>query len=191
MFISEQEFNKEVVNFLRDKIAKEGLDGLRVVGGYDSSSSDNYLLRDFTFNKTNNNWYLYGGFQEIDVILYKETIPREQLLGSFVKTTGVGVRGDIIVPSTIIELKKASRRETSKLSNFPSHDAIAANVIAGDIKKLFPRVKAMFLFDNFEGISLPFENISFRRMLYNFDGIYLNWEKDKEEFWNVIKAYSV
>lgn len=191
MFTSEQEFNKEVVNFLTDKIVEERLDGLQVVGGYDSGASDNYLLRDFTFNKTNSDWYLYGGFQEIDVVLYKETIPREQLLGSFIKSTGVGVRGHIIVPSVIIELKKASRRKTSKLSNLPSHDAIAANVIAGDIKKLFPKVKAMFIFDNFEGVSSTFENVSFRRMLYNFDDIYLNWEKDKEEVWKVIKAYLV
>ncbi|MEK7502184.1 MAG: hypothetical protein AAB609_01525 [Patescibacteria group bacterium] len=188
MFTTEQEFNKEVVNFLRKKITEEGLASIRVVGGYDSGASDNYLLRDFTFNKTDNSWYLYGGFQEIDVILYKETIPREQLLGSFVKSTGVGVRGNIIVPSVIIELKKASRRKTSKLSSFPSHDAIATNVIAGDVKKLFPRVKAMFLFDNFEGVPSTFKNISFNRMLYNFDGIYLDWKNDKERIWKVIKG---
>ena len=56
MFTSEQEFNQEVVRFLRKKIAKEGRVSVQVVGGYDSGASDNYLLRDFTFNKTNNSW---------------------------------------------------------------------------------------------------------------------------------------
>jgi len=120
---------------------------------------------------------------------YKETIPRGKLIGDFVKTTGVAIRGDIIIPLIIMELKKAKRRNTSKLSNFPSHDAISANVISNDIKKLFPQVKSLFVFDNFEGLSKAEESISFRRMLYNFDYICLNWEKEKENVWSNVKKW--
>ena len=190
IFTSEQDFNREVVRFLRKKLEEAGNEAIKVVGGYESDSSDNYILRDFTFFKERNSkWSLYGGAQEIDVIIYKETIAKNELFNGIIKTTGVGIRGSIIIPTIIIELKKATKRPTSELSSFASHDAIASNQIAGDIKRLFPRVKAMFFYDNFEGISLADESISFRRMLYNFDDICLNWEKEKENIWNEIRRW--
>ncbi|HBB76374.1 MAG: hypothetical protein A2186_01565 [Candidatus Levybacteria bacterium RIFOXYA1_FULL_41_10] len=190
IFATEQEFNREVVRFLREKLKSIDNKTIKVIGGYESDASDNYILRDFSFFKTKDGeWKLYGGAQEIDVIIYEQTIPREKLIGDFVKTTGVMVRGNIIVPAIIMELKKATRRTTSKLSNFPSHDAISANVISGDIKRLFPKVKAMFAFDNFEGHSKAEESISFRRMLYHFDYICLNWENEKENMWSDIRNW--
>lgn len=177
-FKNEQEFNREVVKFLRDKLKKEKIEGIYIVGGYDRDATDNYLLRDFTFLKANGQWYLYGGAQEIDVIIYKETIDKNRIFNNSIKTTGTGIRGNIIVPLVIMELK---------LSKFSSHDAISSNVIAGDIKRLFPRVKAMFIYDNFEGLSSPEMNISFRRMLFNFNHICLSWEQEKEDIWQELK----
>jgi len=190
IFSTEQEFNREVVRYLREKLKGINNKTVKVIGGYESDASDNYILRDFTFFKERDGgWRLYGGAQEIDVVIYNETITRNKLIGDFVKTTGTALRGNIIVPSVIIELKKATRRSKSKLSNFPSHDAISANVIAGDIKRLFPRVRAIFAFDNFEGYSKAEESISFRRMLHDFDDICLNWENEKEDIWAEISRW--
>lgn len=188
-FANEQEFNREVVRFLRKKLEDNDTENVNVVGGYDTNASNNFLLRDFVFFKKGGEWNLYCGAQEMDVIVYKEVIGKNNLFNNFIKTTGTGVRGDIIVPLVIMELKKATRRQLSKLSNFPSHDAISSNVITGDVKRLFPKVKAMFLFDNFEGHSSSEESISFRRMLYNFDYICLNWEQEKENIWQEIKSW--
>jgi hypothetical protein len=191
VFVSEQDFNREVVRFLREKLEKIGNKNIKVVGGYESDVSDNYILRDFTFFKEKDGeWKLYGGAQEIDVVIYRETILAKNL-GSFIKTTGTGIRGNIIIPSVVIELKKTKIRSKSKpsKSSFQSHDAISANVIAHDIKRLFPRVKAIFTFDNFEGYSKVEESISFRRMLYDFDYICLNWEKEKEGIWTGISKW--
>lgn len=189
-YTTEQEFNREVVRFLREELKITNNKNIKVVGGYESNASDNYILRDFSFfREQDGKWSLYGGLQEIDVIIYKETINKKWLFNGFIKTTGVGLRGNIIIPSVIIELKKATKRSSSKISNFGSHDAIASNIIAGDIKRLFPEVKSMFLYDNFEGLSKPDESISFRRMLYNFDYIGLNWEKEKYNIWNYIKTW--
>lgn len=189
IFASEQDFNREVVRFLKEKLEEMGNKTIKIVGGYESDASDNYILRDFIFFKEKDgDWRLYGGAQEIDVVIFKETIPAKNL-GSFIKTTGTGIRGNVIIPSVIIELKKTKRRSTSKLSNFPSHDAISANVIARDIKRLFPRVRTIFAFDNFEGYSRAEESISFRRMLYDFDYICLNWEKEKGEIWAEISRW--
>ncbi|KKR76876.1 MAG: hypothetical protein UU21_C0002G0007 [Candidatus Levybacteria bacterium GW2011_GWA2_40_8] len=184
-FASEQDFNREVVRFLKEKLKEIDNKTVKVVGGYESDASDNYILRDFTFFKEKNGeWRLYGGAQEIDVVIYRETIPAGNL-GSFIKTTGTGIRGNIIIPSVIIELKKTKTRSKNKpsSSNFQSHDAISANVIARDVKRLFPRVRAVFAYDNFEGYSKAEESISFRRMLYDFDYICLNWENEKEDIW--------
>src|SRR3990167_10851420 len=100
IFSTEQEFNREVVRYLREKLKGINNKTVKVIGGYESDSSDNYILRDFTFFKERNSkWSLYGGAQEIDVIIYKETIAKNELFNGIIKTTGVGIRGSIIIPT--------------------------------------------------------------------------------------------
>lgn len=188
-FTSELDFNVAVLEYLQFRLTEQNLPE-KVIGGYDSDSSDNYILRDFSFSKDGKgDWRLFGGCQEIDVVIYEDIVSKMQFMGPRFATTGTGLRGDIIIPKVIIELKKASTRTPGGQSNFPSHDAIASNQIAMDIKRLYPGVMALFVFDHFEGIKKPEENISFQRMLYAFDDIILNWDAEKKEVWKKLNFH--
>lgn len=58
-FTTEQDFNKEVISFLRQKFYELRNKDFEVRGSYESDASDNYIIRDFTFlKKTENGIYM-------------------------------------------------------------------------------------------------------------------------------------
>ena len=163
--MTEAEFTKRVLIFFQRRLSKSNLP-VKV-------ERNNFILRDFTFSKNKDGkWQLLCGTQEQDIIFYKDVIPREKFLGRLGKTSGAGLRKDLIIPLALCELKVGSLN---------THSMIVANKIAQDIKTIFPHCISLFIVSS--NIKRRLGPETALRQAKNFDGVYLEWEKDKEAIW--------
>lgn len=163
--MTEAEFTKRVLNFFQKKIEKTNLP-IKV-------ERNNYILRDFTFSRNKKGeWQLLCGTQEQDIIFYKDTIPRKVFLGEIGKTSGTGLRGDLIIPLALCELK---------VGTLNTHGMIVAGKIAQDVKSIFPHCISFFIVSS--NIKRKLGPETALRQAKSFDGVYLNWEKEKKTIW--------
>ena len=171
--MTEAEFTKKVLDFFQKKLKGSNLP-IEV-------ESNNYILRDFTFGKNEKGtWELFCGTQEQDIIFYKDTILRENFIGGLNKIsrlnrvglTGTGLRKDLIIPLALCELK---------VGTLNTHGIMVASQIALDIKDIFPHCISLFIVSS--NIKRRLGAITVLRHGKGFDGVYLNWEKEKGIVW--------
>jgi len=163
--MTEDEFNKNVLKFFQKKLEKTNLP-IKV-------ERNNYILRDFTFSRNKKgDWQLLCGTQEQDIIFYKDVIPRKDFLGKIGKTSGTGLRADLIIPIALCELKVGSLN---------THGMIVAGKIAQDVKSIFPHCISFFIVSS--NIERRLGPETALRQAKSFDGVYLEWEKEKEIIW--------
>lgn len=170
--MSEDQFNKKVATFFKDKLKKEGFNEIKLTRCI-------YILRDFTFIKTKQQWRLFAGFQEQDIVFYKDSIPRSKFLnGNLIKTTGTGLKGNLIIPLAICELKVAP---------FNTHAMITSSKIALDTKQIFPNCSFFFIVDTNKRRKVNRETII--RQGKGFNRVFIEWEEEKEIAWQNIKQH--
>lgn len=169
--MSEQQFNDQVAKYFRGKLKDEGLGSIQL-------DQCIYILRDFTFSKRKDNWQLLTGFQEQDIVFYKDKVPRDKFCNELVKTSGTGLRGDVIIPLVICELKVAP---------IVTHVMITSGKIASEIKQTFPHCACYFVMDTNKERRLGKETVL--RQGKGFDRVFLEWGEEKETIWEDIKRH--
>ncbi len=169
--MTEAEFTKKVLNFFQKKLKRSGLP-IKV-------ESCNYILRDFTFSRDKKGkWQLLCGTQEQDIIFYKDIISRKDFLGEIGKTSGAGLRKDLIIPLALCELK---------VGTLNTHGMIVADKIAQDVKSIFPHCISLFIVLSDIKRKLGPETVL--RQAKSFNGVYLEWEKEKEAIWKELRKH--
>lgn len=169
--MSEQQFNQKVAKYFRSKLQEEGFEDIHLEPCI-------YILRDFTFAKRKDGWQLLAGFQEQDIVFYKDKVARDQFCSKLVKTAGTGLRGDVIIPLVICELKVAP---------IVTHVMITSEKIASEIKQTFPHCACYFVMDTNKERRLGKETVL--RQGKGFDRVFLEWEEEKETIWQDIKRH--
>lgn len=171
--MTEAEFTKRILNFFKEKL-KESKLPIKVEG-------NNYILRDFTFGKNEKgSWELFCGTQEQDIIFYKDVVSRDAFIGGLNRIsglnrdglTGTGLRKDLIIPIALCELK---------VGTVNTHAMMVASQIALDIKEIFPHCISFFIVSS--DIERKLGAITALRHGKGFDGVYLDWEREKEVIW--------
>lgn len=168
--MNEQQFNNQVAKYFRGKLKDERLSSIHL-------EQCIYILRDFTFSKRED-WQLLTGFQEQDIVFYKDKVPRDKFCSDLVKTTGTGLRGDLIIPLVICELKVAP---------IITHAIITSGKIASEIKQTFPHCACYFILDTNKKRRLSRDTIV--RQGKGFDRVFLEWKEEKETIWQDIKRH--
>jgi len=163
--MTEEQFTKKVLNFFQKKIKESNLP-IKV-------ERNDYILRDFTFSRNREGkWQLLCGTQEQDIIFYKDIISRKDFLGKIGKTSGTGLRKDLIIPLALCELK---------IGTLNTHGMIVAGKIAQDVKSIFPHCISFFIVSS--NIKRRLGRETALRQAKSFDGVYLEWKKEKEIIW--------
>jgi len=163
--MTEKEFNGKVLNFFQKKLKESNLP-IKV-------ERNNYILRDFTFSRNREGkWQLLCGTQEQDIIFYKDIISRKDFLGKIGKTSGTGLRKDLIIPLALCELK---------VGTLNTHGMIVSGKIAQDVKSIFPHCISFFIVSS--NIKRRLGPETALRQAKSFDGVYLEWEKEKDIIW--------
>src|SRR4030042_2784989 len=169
--MSEQEFNNKIVKYFLGKLQNEGFNDIYI-------EPCTYILRDFTFSKKKSEWQLLTGFQEQDIVFYQDKISRNKFCSELVRTTGTGLRGDLIIPLVICELKVAP---------IVTHVMITSGKIASEIKQVFPHCAYYFIMDTNKKRRLGKETVL--RQGKGFDRVFLEWNEEKETIWEDIKRH--
>ena len=179
--MNEIEFSHIVAKFLNERLATAQYRGISLVEGVDAKAKHNYIVRHFTFQKGNDGWKVLAGADDLDIILYKDVVPKVQFPANLFRFTGTGVRGDgVIIPLVTIELKV----------KFPStHDLIASNKIASDIKTLFPHCRCYFLSYQKSRSENSLRDPNVLRLAQCFDRSFIDWENIKEDLWQKILSH--
>lgn len=179
--MTETEFSHFVAKFLSEKLAEAGYGDISLVEGIDTKAKHNYIVRHFTFQKEDGGWKVLLGADDLDIILYKDVVPKNQFLSSLFRFTGTGIRGDgLIVPLVTIELKV----------KFPSaHDLIASSKIASDIRALFPHCHCYFLSYQKSRLENPLRDSSVLRLAQGFDRSFIGWNKVQVDIWQEIFSH--
>lgn len=171
--MTEAEFTQSVFAYFDDKL-KKGKLPVKI-------THNDYILRDFTFGRNEKGgWELFAGTQEQDIIFYKDVVSRDAFIGGLNKISGLnrnglmgtGLRKDLITPIALCELK---------VGTMNTHGMMVASQIALDIKEIFPHCISFFIVSS--NIERKLGVITALRHGKGFDGVYLDWDKEKEVIW--------
>jgi hypothetical protein len=151
------------------------------------------ILTGFTFGKSRKGqWQIQIGFLQQDIVFYRQSdvIPQNQIVGEprrrrdrnnpapliAIPSRGQQIRkiGGIVIPLLILELKIGA--------GVSGHQLLTYANIANQIRNIFPHCAYYFVAHSTK--MLP-ETVL--RHGKGFDGVFLDWEKEKDVIWEDVK----
>lgn len=175
----EDKFRKRVFLFFKKKLKKSSFYSRVAVVEKKQILKDVTMVNDKTrfHNVKKTRWSLILGFQEQDIIFVSRTFIEKKRFANSDIIEFSRCPDWVLVPLIICELKIGS--------NLTTHNLLTCSQIAREIKYLQPFCKYFIIVD--KGRTFFGETIA--RQTKEIDGLFLNWEEDKNFIWRGIKNY--
>jgi len=163
--MTECQFSKKVSEFLAKKI-KVKYPNIKIAERAN-------ILNSLTIGRINKEWRVVFGSLEQDIVLYQDEINSVELKNKRILIPRGTKDKKIIIPIAVCELKIGK--------NINTHQFITYGSIAKELKSVFPHCAYYFISS---GRKQGFQHTTLLRHTKEFDRVFLNWEKDKQNLLN-------
>jgi hypothetical protein len=163
--MTEDQFSKKVKNHIEKALREKGFSSIKIKEKVN-------ILNSLAIGKVKSKWKIVLGFLEQDLVLYEDEININELKSEKIFIPRATKDKKIIIPLAILEVKIGK--------NIQTHHFITYGSIAREIKSVFPNCAYYFISSGSEKTFSEATLLKHARYLKEFDGVFMEWEKDKE-----------
>lgn len=169
--MSEADFSKQVKKFIEEKLKESEHSSVKVAERVN-------ILNSLTVGKIKKDWGVVFGFLEQDIILFQDEININDIKNDRIIIPRGTKDKKIVIPLAVCELKIGE--------NLNTHHFITYSHIAKELKSVFPHCSCYFISS---GQKRNFGPETLLRHTKEFDRVFLDWEKDKEQILKNLLAH--